>query len=487
MSLFRNWFGKPDPDIEADPNPDIEADAPEPAVPEPKLPKMAHPVAFPPLPAKASSLFQSLHFLRNVVRNRLSQYFGQSAAFVQPPFTFTDDGSAFARFVTDRALKIEELIVLLLGITPHVHPDLFSDLILEFLPKGGDLPIFGGVRGGNRGLQPTGETALFVLAGTDIDRRLTAQQLFSDSHFFARERVLTIEVDNDANPEMGGRLLLSRDYTDLLLTGQTWQPRFGSSFPAKLLTTTMVWNDLVLPDATRRELEQIRYWLMFGDTLSQDANLGSKLKPGYRSLFYGPPGTGKTLTASLLGKEFGKDVYRIDLSMIVSKYIGETEKNLQAVFETAQTKDWILFFDEADGLFSKRTNVGTANDRYANQEVGYLLQRLEDYPKLIILATNYKNNLDNAFMRRFQSVIQFPVPDMAERLLLWQKMIPHSVECAPDVKLDELASRFELSGAAILNCIQLSSLRALAVGKPISKTFLIDEIRKEYQKEGKTI
>lgn len=480
MSRFRNWFAKPDAD-------DTEPDSPELPVSEPELLKIAQPTAFPPLPAQASSLFLSLGFLRNVVRNRLNQYFGYTATFVQPPFTFTDDGSAFARFVTEHNLKIEELILLLLAITPHVHPDLFSDLILAHLPQGGDLPIFGGVRGINRGLHPTGETALFVLAGIDIDRRLTAQQLFSDQHFFVRERILTIETDNDASPEMSGRLLLARDYTDLLLTGHTWQPRFGSSFPAKLLTTKMLWSDLVLPDSTRQQLEQIRHWLMFNETLSKDANLGSKLKPGYRALFYGPPGTGKTLTASLLGKEFGKDVYRIDLSNIVSKYIGETEKNLQAVFEIAETKDWILFFDEADGLLSKRTNVGTANDRYANQEVGYLLQRLEDYPKLIILATNYKNNIDGAFMRRLQSSIEFPVPQFAERQLLWHKMLPQSIELAPDLQPDELAQRFELSGAAILNCIQSGSLRALASGKPLSRAFLVDEIRKEYQKEGRTI
>lgn len=472
MSRFRNWFSKPN-------SADSESDEPAPLA-------MTHPVAFLSPSASASSLFQSLNFLRGVVQNRLNQYFGRTATFVQPPFTFTDDRSAFARFVTERNLKVEELIVLLLGIAPHVHPDLFSDLILEYLPKGGNLPIFGGIRGANGGFHPTGETALFVLAGIDIDRRLTTQQVFSDNHFFARERVLTLETDHDSNPDMSGRLLLSREYADLLLRGEIWKPRFGSGFPAKVLITSMVWDDLVLPDTTRRELEQLRHWLQFGEQLQQDSKLGPKLKPGYRALFYGPPGTGKTLTASLLGKEFGKEVYRIDLSMIVSKYIGETEKNLEAVFETAQTKDWILFFDEADGLFSKRTNVGTANDRYANQEVGFLLQRLEDYPKLIILATNYKNNLDNAFMRRFQSVIQFPVPDSTERQLLWQKMLPQSIQLAPDLKPDELANRFELSGAAILNCIQQGSLRALALKKPISKAFLMDEIRKEYQKEGKT-
>jgi adenylate kinase family enzyme len=481
---FTKWFRRPAPDEGA-----ATALAEAPLGPVPAASAPNSPLAFAPPPAQASSLYRSLDFLRGVVRNRLAQYFGHAATFVQPEFSFPDDGSAFAKFVTTRQLKIEEFIVLLLGLAPHVHPDLFSDLILYYLPNGGELAIFGGVRGTNRGLHPTGETVLFILAGGEIDRRLTAQQLFSEDHFFAKERILTLEADTDASPEMAGRLTLAREYCNLLLTGVEWQPRFGSNFPAKPLATSMVWDDLVLPDSTRRDLEQIRHWLTYGEQLRQDAALGSKLKPGYRALFYGPPGTGKTLTASLLGKEFGKEVYRIDLSLIVSKYIGETEKNLEAVFDTAQTKNWILFFDEADGLFSRRSSGGTANDRYANQEIGYLLQRLEDYPKLIILATNFKNNLDNAFMRRFQSVIQFPVPDVAERRLLWQKTLPSSI-VYPDLNIEELASRFELSGAAILNCVQMTCLHALASATSsepsLSKSFLIDEIRREYQKDGKT-
>ena len=134
----------------------------------------------------------------------------------------------------------------------------------------------------------------------------------------------------------------------------------------------------------------------------------------------GPPGTGKTMTASLLGKEFNKDVYRIDLSQIVSKYIGETEKNLEKIFVKAEHKDWILFFDEADALFGKRSNVQSAHDKYANQEVSYLLQRVEDFSGLIILASNYKTNIDSAFVRRFNAIIHFPMPGHHERFELWR-------------------------------------------------------------------
>ena len=148
-------------------------------------------------------------------------------------------------------------------------------------------------------------------------------------------------------------------------------------------------------------------WVKYGERIRKEWGLESRIKPGYRALFYGPSGSGKTFTATLLGKEVGKDVFCVDLSMVVSKFIGETEKNLSHVFEVAENKDWILFFDEADALFGKRTNVKDSHDRYANQEVAYLLQRVENYRGLVILSTNFKSNIDEAFARRFQVMVPF--------------------------------------------------------------------------------
>ena len=205
-------------------------------------------------------------------------------------------------------------------------------------------------------------------------------------------------------------------------------------------------------------------------------------------MFYGPSGTGKTLTAGLLGKVFKKEVYRIDLSQIVSKFIGETEKNLESVFRRAESKNWILFFDEADALFGKRTNVQSSHDKYANQEVSYLLQRVEDYPGLMILASNFKTNLDEAFLRRFHAVIHFPMPNVAERLQLWQKAIPASLSPDASVDLQELAKQYEMSGASILNAVQYAALAAFAVNtKELSKARLLDGIRKELMKEEKSL
>jgi SpoVK/Ycf46/Vps4 family AAA+-type ATPase len=239
---------------------------------------------------------------------------------------------------------------------------------------------------------------------------------------------------------------------------------------------------------TVQQVNDLSSWLEHHHLLNDDENLSRKIKPGYRVLFYGPSGTGKTLTTALLGKQFSKEVYRIDLSQIVSKYIGETEKNLESVFKRAESKNWILFFDEADALFGKRTNVQSAHDKYANQEVSYLLQRVEDYPGLLILASNFKNNLDDAFIRRFHSVIHFPLPNVGERLLLWRKSMPTALLQDTSINLEELAKLYEMSGASILNAVQFSVLQVYARnGKKITQLDLLDGIRKEYLKEEKFI
>jgi SpoVK/Ycf46/Vps4 family AAA+-type ATPase len=254
----------------------------------------------------------------------------------------------------------------------------------------------------------------------------------------------------------------------------------------------MNWEDLVLHPYTSDQIEDIRRWLKYNDLLMNDPNLARKLKPGYRALFYGPAGTGKTFTASLLGKQFKKEVYRIDLSQIVSKYIGETEKNLSKVFDRAEHKNWILFFDEADALFGKRTSVQSSHDKYANQEVSFLLQRVEDFNGLMILASNIKGNLDEAFLRRFHAVIHFPMPNSQERLKLWTKAIPESIPVESENILADLAQAYELSGASIINIVQYAALKALSRSNDpsqhlLTRTDLIEGVRKEFRKEDKSV
>ena len=217
-------------------------------------------------------------------------------------------------------------------------------------------------------------------------------------------------------------------------------------------------------------------------------DMRKKIKPGYKVLFHGPPGTGKTMAAALLGKVFNLDVYRVDLSMVISKYIGETEKNLEKVFKRAENKNWILFFDEADALFGKRTNISDSHDKYANQEIAYLLQRLEEYPGLVILASNMRSNVDEAFTRRLQCIIHFQKPQCRERVRLWtQAFSPQSV-APPREELERIAQQYELSGGSIINIVQYASLMALNRDQEeITIEDILAGIKKEYRKEGKTM
>lgn len=169
----------------------------------------------------------------------------------------------------------------------------------------------------------------------------------------------------------------------------------------------MEWKDLTVSDETSQGIEQIKTWFQENKRAGAKAGIKKTNKPGYKVLFNGVAGTGKSLAVSLLAKEFGQEVYRVDLSEVVSKYIGETEKNLDMVFKKAEGKNWILFFDEADALFGKRTDVKDSHDKYANQEVAYLLQKAEDFPGLVILASNFKADIDKPFLRRFNGVVRF--------------------------------------------------------------------------------
>ena len=206
------------------------------------------------------------------------------------------------------------------------------------------------------------------------------------------------------------------------------------------------------------------------------------------SLFSGPPGTGKTLTASLLGKYTNRDVFRIDLSLVVSKYIGETEKNLSKLFDRAENKDWILFFDEADALFGKRTGVRDAHDKYANQEVSYLLQRIESHTGLVILASNMKSNIDAAFTRRFNAIIEFENPTAQERLAIWKNNIPQNIRLDKEINLEEIARKYEVNGANIVNIIHYACLKTLENNSDILRQpDLLKGIQQEYVKEGKMV
>ena len=428
-------------------------------------------------------------WLEQLVAGYLSVHFGQSTSFKPLPLEFCSKDSPLERLIQIHNPTLEEFTLLMLALAPHLRPAFFDRAIAGHLPEEGDLPEFGGVKGNNhRGILPTGQTAQFILAGRDLGKALEVQRLLSSEHWLARRGILRLEAVREGEPAMSGRLCIDQELVELLTFGAVSRPRFSMEFPAEHIETEMSWEDLVLHPHTLRQIQEIEHWITHNDTLLHDWGLKKKIGRGYRALFYGPPGTGKTLTATLLGKQTGRDVFRVDLSRVVSKYIGETEKNLSALFDKAENKDWILFFDEADALFGKRTDVRDAHDKYANQEVAYLLQRIEGYDGLVILATNQRGNLDDAFVRRFQAIIHFPMPAAEERRLIWSRAFPPQIRIAEDVDWQQVAARFELPGAGIMNVMHYCSLEALA-----DRSLFLDGARleaailREYVKEGKVI
>lgn len=436
----------------------------------------------------SSKLTFSLNDLQQIISRRIQAFLSKEDLDFGKWLTDTFGDSLMQQGISwhlPQAPGNEEWTILMLALVPHLKPNFFEPVITEHLPNGGDFPEFGGAKSGNhRGMLPTGETALFILAGNDPDERIKAHNFFSPDHFFYKNRILWLEDVKEGEPRMSGRIILSNEWMEKMLYGRTSKPHFSAEFPAKLLETQMTRDDMVLHPHTSRQIDVISAWLDCNDELMKDGTLSRRLKPGYKVLFYGPSGTGKTLAATLIGKEFKKDVYRIDLSQIVSKYIGETEKNLERIFARAENHNWILFFDEADALFGKRTSVDSSHDRYANQEVSYLLQRVEDFPGLLILATNFKHNIDAAFSRRFNQVIHFPLPDADERLMLWNKTLPGSIALHPDTNIEEIAHKYEITGAAILNVVQYASLQAIKRSDYLLHTKdIIEGIRKEFQKE----
>ena len=258
---------------------------------------------------------------------------------------------------------------------------------------------------------------------------------------------------------------------------------------AQRIPTGFSWNDLVLPDDTLDGLREIVMFARYKPFLLEDWGFSSKLPygRGVSAILAGPPGTGKTMVAQLLAKEIGYDLYRIDLSQVVNKYIGETEKNLARIFDEAEHSHAVLFFDEADSLFAKRTNVSSANDRYANLEVNYLLQRMETFDGVTLLATNLEQGLDEAFKRRVRFTVQFELPGQAERRALWRSMFPPKVPLASDIDWDLVARKFEMAGGYIKKAALRAALIAAESQRPITTEDLLVAGRHEYREMGRII
>ena len=254
------------------------------------------------------------------------------------------------------------------------------------------------------------------------------------------------------------------------------------------LTPHYTWDDLVLPGEKLEQLKELCGQVVHRQRVYGDWGFARKLAHGrgISALFAGPSGTGKTMAAEVIAHELQLDLYKIDLSSVVNKYIGETEKNLAKIFHEAEASNAILFFDEADALFGKRTKVSDAHDRYANIETSYLLQRMEAYEGIVILATNLRENMDEAFTRRIRFIVDFPFPDAASRKLIWQTHFPRQTPVSADLDYDWLAQQLQITGGNIKNIVLSAAFCAAANGGTINMTHVLHGTRREFEKIGKS-
>jgi AAA+ superfamily predicted ATPase len=440
----------------------------------------------------AADLEQELAWFSLVLDTRFKLYLGQECdyqdVFDVPLPDLSGSDSPYARYLRTYRFSVAEKAALVLSLVPHTRPQLLDVFFTRNSKFDRAFTEFGGGREGPGGsFTPTGDTLAFILGGNNLEIRFALRRMFDPDHAFIADRILSL-TPGEGGTLMQAPLRISEEYLSYFTTGQAYRPNFGAGFPARLIETPLTWDDLVLHPSTRRQLRDIMTWVHHGEALLNDWGMAAKLRPGYRSLFYGPPGTGKTITACLLGKSTGREVYGVDLSLVVSKYIGETEKNLASVFDQAQHKGWILFFDEAEALFGKRTETRDAHDRYANQEVSYLLQRIETFDGIAILASNQRENLDDAFSRRFESVIYFPMPRPEARLFLWRQGFSPKARIEVPLDLERIAEEHVLSGGSIMNVIRYASLQALDRNSDvIALDDVMQGIRREYAKEGKAV
>jgi SpoVK/Ycf46/Vps4 family AAA+-type ATPase len=247
------------------------------------------------------------------------------------------------------------------------------------------------------------------------------------------------------------------------------------------------WEDIVLPEDKLIQLREICSHVTHRYRVFGDWGFDRKLShgKGLSVLFAGPSGTGKTMAAEIMAQALQVDLYKIDLSGVISKYIGETEKNLAKIFQEAESSNAILFFDEADAVFGKRTKISDAHDRYANIETSYLLQKIEEYEGVVILATNLRENMDDAFTRRMRFIVEFPFPDAASRQEIWQRHFPNEAPVMADLDYAWLAKQFQITGGNIKNIVLNAAFFAAEDGGAIGLEHVLCGARREFEKIGK--
>ena len=330
----------------------------------------------------------------------------------------------------------------------------------------------------------TGEVARTLVARS-FGARLDAAALLGPRGALRASGLLTL----DPPDSLAGRLIPEPAFAAWVLGLPAEPARPSSDFPARQLATVHTMADVVLAPRTRARLQELQDRIRLRNRVVNEWGFGlhHDNTSGLVALFHGPPGTGKTMTAGALAAAAGLPAYVIDLSALVSKYIGETEKALANVFDRAAREQCVLVFDEADAIFGKRTEVSDSHDRYANQEVSYLLTRVESHPGVVILTSNLAGNIDEAFRRRIHVTVEFSPPGATEREAIWAAALPPALPIDGSLDLHGLAERFAITGAQIRDAIVDAAYGAAAGNGAVTHELLVSAVRRQYDKAGRTV
>lgn len=379
-------------------------------------------------------------------------------------------GGPLARLIAEAGLCAAEAVVLIAALAPLVDE--------TFAVRYGALTDRPDVVG------LTGEVAR-TLAARTFAGRLDAAVMLGPAGRLRATGLLVLDPADD----LAGTLRPDADLAGWLLGLPPGPPVPSAAFAARPLATVHTLDDVVLPAVARARVQELVARIRHRDVVLDGWGFAAHHDnvQGLVALFHGPPGTGKTMTAAVLAAETGVPAYLVDLAALVSKYIGETEKALAQVMDRAARERCILVFDEADAIFGSRTEVSDAHDRYANQEVSYLLSRIEAHPGVVVLTSNLLANIDEAFQRRMHVMIEFPEPGPAERERVWAAVLPPELPVDAELNLPGLARRYPLTGAQIRDAALDAAYLAAADGRVVTEALLVAGIRRQYEKSGRTV
>lgn len=398
-----------------------------------------------------------------------------------------DANTAYGESVISNQLTDADRVLLNLALAANFAPESLIALAEAAMQKEWNLFIGGVFRNGQAVFYPTVRTAVFLLAGKHYAYRAMYAGYFHLQHRLFLSGLILAETEKETDNFLNAELRFNDQFLNTFLTGQPPRLDGGQGFPARRSKHTHTLSDVVLSDDTRQEIEKLRRFTRHMKQL-WEINTRNRYRNNFISIFSGEPGTGKSHTADALGNEFGLPVYKVNFAQMVSKYIGETEKNLEKVFDRFDRQPCILFFDEAEAVFSKRNEVKDSHDQHANNLQSYLLQKIEEFAGIIILATNVQQlsqYFDKAFQRRIRLIATFNFPDYAERKQLWARALepPYSFE---DGLIDTLAKNYQLTGGGIYNVVSDALLEAMdKQTQRITFDMLETAMKDEFKKTGR--